>query len=83
MKQAQYAPMSVAEMAVTLFAINKGSFDGIAVNKILAFESALQAFVKSEHKDLLDAVETSKDLSADNEKILLAAIEKFKATAVY
>jgi len=83
MKQAQYAPMSVAEMAVTLFAINKGSFDGIEVTKVLAFESALQAYVKSNHKDLLDAVETSKDLSGDNEKILSAAIETFKSTAVY
>jgi F-type H+-transporting ATPase subunit alpha len=83
MKQPQYAPMSVAEMAVTLFAINKGSFDGVAVNKVLAFESALQAYVKSNHKDLLDAVESSKDLSGDNEKILSAAIETFKSTAVY
>ena len=83
MKQAQYAPMSVAEMAVTLFAINKGSFDGVSVNKVLAFESALQAYVKSKHKDLLDAVEASKDLSGDNEKILSAAIETFKSTAVY
>jgi len=83
MKQAQYAPMSVAEMALTLFAINKGAFDGVAVNKVLAFESALQAYVKSNHKDLLDAVESSKDLSGDNEKILSAAIETFKSTAVY
>jgi F-type H+-transporting ATPase subunit alpha len=83
MKQAQYAPMSVAEMAVTLFAVNKGSFDGVAVNKILAFESALQAYLKSQNKELLDAIESSKDLSADNEKILSAAIETFKSTAVY
>ncbi|MBI5659124.1 MAG: F0F1 ATP synthase subunit alpha [Nitrosomonadales bacterium] len=83
MKQPQFAPMSVAEMAVTLFAINKGYFDGIAINKILAFESALQAHMKSGHKDLLGAIESSKDLSADNEKLLAAAIEQFKSTAVY
>ncbi|TXT26952.1 MAG: F-type H+-transporting ATPase subunit alpha [Gallionellaceae bacterium] len=83
MKQTQFAPMSVAEMSVTLFAINKGYFDGIAVNKILAFESALQAQMKSRHKDLLDAIESSKDLSADNEKLLSAAIEQFKSTAAY
>ena len=83
MKQSQYAPMSVAEMAVTLFAISKGSFDGVAVNKILAFESALQAYVKSKHKDLLESVAASNDLSGDNEKVLSAAIETFKSTAVY
>jgi len=83
MKQPQYSPLSVAEMAVTLFAINKGSFDDVAVNKVLAFESALHAHMKSQNKTLMDAIESTKDLSADNEKILLAAIEKFKTTAVY
>jgi len=83
MKQAQYAPMSVAEMALTLFAVNKGSFDGIEVNKILAFESALQAYIKSNHKDLMDAIESSKELSGENEKVLSAAIETLKSTAVY
>ncbi len=83
MKQAQYAPLSISQMAVTLFAINKGSFDDVAVNKVLAFESALHAYVKSQHKGLLDAIESSKDLSADNEKALAAAIETFKSTAVY
>ncbi len=83
MKQPQYAPLSVSEMAVTLFAINKGSFDDIAVNKVLAFESALHAFVKSQHKPLMEAIESTKDLSGDNEKLLAAAIEKFKTTAVY
>ncbi len=83
MKQPQYSPLSVADMAVTLFAINKGSFDDVAVNKLLAFESALHAYMKSQNKTLMDAIESTKDLSADNEKILLAAIEKFKTTAVY
>ncbi len=83
MKQPQYSPLSVADMAVTLFAINKGSFDDVAVNKLLAFESALHAYMKSQNKTLMDAIESTKDLSADNEKILLAVIEKFKTTAVY
>ncbi len=83
MKQLQYAPLSVAEMGVTLFCVNKGYFDDVEVKKVLAFESALHAFLKSKNKDLMDAIETNKDLSADNEKILTAAIENFKSTAVY
>jgi F-type H+-transporting ATPase subunit alpha len=83
MKQLQYAPLSVAEMAVTLFSVNKGYFDDVEVKKALAFESALHSFLKSKHKDLMDAINTTKDLSADNEKILSAAIETFKSTAVY
>ena len=83
MKQLQYAPLSVAEMAVTLFCVNKGYFDDVEVKKALAFESALHAYLKSKNKDLMDAIDNSKDLSADNEKLLSAAIETFKSTAVY
>ncbi len=83
MKQLQYAPLSVAEMGVTLFCVNKGYFDDVEVKKALAFESALHAFLKSKNKDLMDTIQTNKDLSADNEKILAAAIENFKSTAVY
>ena len=83
MKQLQYCPLSVAEMAVTLFAVNKGFFDDVLVPKALAFESALHASLKSNNKALMEAIESTKDLSADNEKLLAAAIETFKATAVY
>jgi F-type H+-transporting ATPase subunit alpha len=83
MKQLQYAPLSVAEMAVTLFCVNKGYFDDVEVKKALAFESALHAYLKSKNKDLMDAIDNSKDLNADNEKLLSAAIETFKSTAVY
>ena len=83
MKQLQYCPLSVSEMAATLFAVNKGYFDDVAVPKVLAFEAALHASLKSKNKTLMDAIESTKDLSADNEKLLSAAIESFKATAVY
>ena len=83
MKQLQYAPLSVANMAVTLFSVNKGYFDDVPVNKALAFESALHTHLKSNNKTLLDTIESTKDLNADNEKLLSAAIEKFKSTAVY
>ncbi len=83
MKQLQYAPLSIAEMAVTLFSVNKGYFDDVEVKKALAFESAVHAYLKSKHKDLMEAINTTKDLSADNEKLLASAIETFKSTAVY
>jgi len=70
-------------MAVTLFSINKGYFDDVPVNKALAFETALHSDLKSNNKGLLDEIESSKELSADNEKLLTAAVEKFKSTAVY
>ncbi|MDD3884163.1 MAG: F0F1 ATP synthase subunit alpha [Gallionella sp.] len=83
MKQLQYSPLSVSKMGATLFAVNKGYFDDVPVPKVLSFESALHAYLGSKCKDLMDNIEASKDLSADNEKLLTAAIEEFKASAVY
>ncbi len=80
MKQAQYATLKVSEMAVTLFAANKGYFDDVDVKKGLAFESALQSHLKTKYAALMGAIEETKDLSADNEKALAAAIEEFKKT---
>ncbi len=83
MKQPQYAPMSVAQMAITLFAVNKGYFDDVEVKKALAFESALHAYMKSKHAALVDKISSTKDLDAAAEKDLSAAIEEFKKTSVY
>ena len=83
MKQPQFATMSVAEMALTLFAVNRGSYDDIEVKRALAFESALRNHIKNQHKALFDKIETSKEMSADDEKQLGAAIDDFKKTGVY
>src|SRR5512145_408875 len=83
MKQPQYAPISVAEQAITLFAVSKGFFDGIEVKRALAFESAMRSHVKTKFKELFDRIETTKDLNADDEKALVAAIEDFKKNGAY
>jgi F-type H+-transporting ATPase subunit alpha len=80
MKQAQYAPMQVAEMAVTLFTINKGYFDDIEVKRALAFEAALHQTMRQKHADIMDRIDSSKDLDADAEKALDAAVVDFKKT---
>jgi F-type H+-transporting ATPase subunit alpha len=74
--------MSVAEMSVTLFAVDKGYFDGIDVKRVLEFEKALIAALKQGHADLLNKMETTKDLDADSAKQLAAAIEAFKGSWV-
>jgi F-type H+-transporting ATPase subunit alpha len=83
MKQAQYSPMSVSQMALTLFAVNKGYMDEVEVGKILAFEGALQAFMKSKHASIMDTIETSGNLDDATESALTAAVEEFKKTGVY
>jgi F-type H+-transporting ATPase subunit alpha len=83
MKQPQYSPLSVAEEALTLFAVNKGYYDDVPVEKALAFETALRAFVKSKYRALYDKIESMKDLDAEGEKALSAAIEDFKKNGTY
>jgi F-type H+-transporting ATPase subunit alpha len=83
MKQNQYSPMNTSEMAVTLFAVNKGYMDDVDVKKALSFEAALQAFMKSKHGALMNTIENERDVSADSEKTLAGAIDEFKASSVY
>ncbi len=83
MKQGQYATLSIEEMAVTLFSVDKGFYDDIDVKKALAFESALRSFLKSEQKDLMAKIAATKELDKDSEKALSAAIADFKKSGVY
>jgi len=80
MKQPQYSPMTVAEMSITLLAVNKGYFDGIEVKKALDVERQMHAFVKQKFASLVDKIEATKELDADAEQALSKAIEEFKAT---
>ena len=83
MKQFQYSPMNVAEMAVTLFAANRGYLDDVDVKRALAFEAALQSFLKGKYAAILDKIQSSGDLDGETEKQLAAAIDDFKASAAY
>ena len=83
MKQPQYAPLSVAEQALTLFAVNRGYYDDVPVEKALAFESNLRTFVKSKYNALFEKIESTKDLDAEGEKALAATIEDFKKNGTW
>jgi len=83
MKQPQYSPLSVADQALTLFAVNRGYLDGIEVGKALAFESSMRQYLHANYKDLMAHIDATKDLSADDEKALAAAIEDFKKSGTW
>jgi len=78
MKQPQYSPLQVWEMALTLFAVNNGYFDAIEVKKALAAEKSMRDYMKTKYAALVKTMEDKKDLSADEEKSLKAAIEDWK-----
>src|SRR6476620_230749 len=78
MKQPQYQPLQVWEMALTLFAVNNGYFDDVEVKKALAAEKSLRDYLKGKYAALVKTMEDKKDLSAEDEKALRAAIEDWK-----
>ncbi|MHB1142069.1 MAG: F0F1 ATP synthase subunit alpha [Sulfuricaulis sp.] len=82
MKQPQYSPMSVAEMAVTLFAVNEGLLDDIAVNKVRAFEDGLQAYMKQKHQALLDRINATPEFNDAVAGELREAAKSFKANYI-
>ncbi len=83
MKQKQYAPMSVAEMALSIYAVNNGFLDKVELNKVVDFEAALQGFAHSAHQAVLDAVNANPKFSKENEAALKKVIEDFIATGSY
>jgi len=83
MKQPQYQPLSVSEMALTLFAVNNGYFDDIDVKKALAAERSMRDYIKATFADLANRMEEKKELSADDEKLLKSAVEEWKKKGSY
>jgi len=76
MKQKQYAPMSVAEMALSIYAVNNGYFDKVDSKKVVEVETALQNFAKSSHKATVDAVNAEPVLKK-HEAALKAICDEF------
>ncbi len=82
MKQAQYAPMSISEMAVTLYAAEKGYFDDVEVKRALECEKAMIGYLKANAADLMNKMESTADLDGESEKQLAAGIVAFKSSWV-
>jgi len=83
MKQFQYSPMSTAEMAFSLFAVNEGLMDDVDVNKIVSFEAAMQSHLKSANADLINRINETADFNDEIAAEMKAAIEAFKANGVW
>jgi F-type H+-transporting ATPase subunit alpha len=83
MKQPQYEPLQVWEMALTLFAVNNGYFDDIDVKKALSAEKSMRDYIKGKYPDLVKRIEDTKDLSKEDEEKLQQAMKDWKSTATY
>ena len=83
MKQPQYSPLSVGEMAVSLYAANEGYLDDVEANKIVDFEAALHSHVNEKFPELIGNINASGDYSDEIQAGLKEAIEDFKRNGAY
>jgi F-type H+-transporting ATPase subunit alpha len=83
MKQPQYQPQQVWEMALTLFAVNGGHFDDIDTARALDAERAMRDYMQSKYADLVKRIEDTKELTKEDEGKLTEAIKDFKANGTY
>ncbi|WP_133130181.1 F0F1 ATP synthase subunit alpha [Legionella yabuuchiae] len=80
MKQKQYAPLSVAEMALSLFIVEKGYLDDVPVSEVSSFESAFRDFMHSSYESLLIKINETGAYDDEVEAELRKAVEEFKRT---
>jgi len=83
MKQKQYSPLSVAEMAIVIYAANEGYLKEVELDKIGDFEAALLSFINSEYADLMNSINESGDYTDDTEASFKEAMEKFISTQTW
>jgi F-type H+/Na+-transporting ATPase subunit alpha len=83
MKQKQYSPLSVAEMSLSLFAVNEGFIDKVDVAKVVGYEAALHDYARASHKDLLDKINATGDYSDEIQSGLKKVCEGFAEKGAY
>lgn len=80
MKQKQYQPLSIAEMGLSLFAVEKGFLDDVEIEKIGSFEHSLHEYAKSQHRELVEEINKTCDYNDEIIKKLTDVLTKFKQT---
>jgi F-type H+-transporting ATPase subunit alpha len=77
LKQGQYQPMPVERQVAIIYALTNGFLDGVDVPQIRVWERDFHTFLRTQHPQILQSIVDTRDLTADNEKALRAAIEHY------
>lgn len=83
MKQKQYAPLTIAEMAFSLFAVDQGYLDDVPLEKVQDFEVALHDYLREKAHDLFNEINKTGDYNDDIAAKIKKAIEDFKKTGAW
>jgi F-type H+-transporting ATPase subunit alpha len=79
LKQGQYAPVKVEEQIVMIFAATNGYVDAYAETDVKNYEAEVVEFLKNKHSGILKTISEKKAIADDTKKLLVAALEEFKA----
>ena len=79
MKQKQYSPMSVAQQAVSLYAVERGYLDDIELDKVGDFEEAMRAYMSSDHASMMTSINDDPKFDDDADASIKAALDTFKS----
>ncbi|GAB3370559.1 F0F1 ATP synthase subunit alpha [Spongiibacter taiwanensis] len=83
MKQKQYSPMSIAEMALSLYCANEGHLKSVPVAKVLDFEAAILSFAHAEYGDVMKQINETGNWNDELEGKFKELVEKFKSTQTW
>ena len=83
MKQKQYAPMSIADQALSIYAVNEGFLDDVPVNKLLSFEAGLHAHFANTAGELTSKINSTGAWNDDIEAAFKKGIADFKSTGTW
>jgi F-type H+-transporting ATPase subunit alpha len=78
LKQDQYSPLKVGEEVLVLYAGTHGYLDAIEVSDVLAYEKQLLAFVRAEHSEVLDTLNSVNELTPELEEKIVVVLDAFK-----
>jgi F-type H+-transporting ATPase subunit alpha len=77
LKQGQYSPMPVENQVAIIYALTNGYLDNVDVAQVRSWERDFHVYLRTTHPQILDGIRNDRDLTADNEKALRAAVERY------
>lgn len=83
LKQKQYAPLSVAQQALVLFAVEFGYLDDVELDRIASFESSLLEYAKNNHAEFLAELTKTGNYNDEIKDTLKGILDKFKANSTW
>ncbi|HEX8317834.1 F0F1 ATP synthase subunit alpha [Longimicrobium sp.] len=77
LKQGQYQPMPVENQVAIIYALTNGYLDNVDLPQVKAWERDFHVYLRTQHPQILDGIRTARELTADGETALKAALERY------